>query len=82
MILELAFAPLFLLISFIISLIPQVPVANISDVTKFFDIIGTGLYFFGTDAFSFAIGSLIFWFGVDLGWGVIEWLYKKIPGVD
>ena len=82
MILELIFDVFFGLIYFLMNLLPSLPVQSVVDISAFINLLKTGLYFFGTNSFYLAIGSLIFWLGIDLGWGVIEWLYKKIPGVD
>lgn len=39
-------------------------------------------YFFPLDCLVVAITSFLSWYAILLTWGVVEWLYKKIPGVD
>lgn len=39
-------------------------------------------YYFGSSNLAYAIGSIVFWAGVQISWAVVEWLYKKIPGVN
>lgn len=46
------------------------------------DILGYGVYFMGFSTFNLVIGSIAFWFTVDIAWAVIEWIYIKIPGVN
>lgn len=82
MIIELSFAPLFLFFRFLISLIPSLSVANGSIGEGFYHFVGIGLYFVGTGNFLLIIGSVIFWTTLQLSWAVIEWIYKKIPGVS
>ena len=45
-------------------------------------IIGIGLLVFPIDVWAGVIGSVISWAGVHFVWAIIEWVYKKIPGVD
>lgn len=82
MLLELIFAPLFLFINFLIGLIPNFQTFN-SDVPQtFMDYVGYGLYFFGTTPFILVITCVLFWCGIELAWSIIEWIYRKIPGVS
>lgn len=39
-------------------------------------------YYFGSSNLAYAIGSIVFWAGVQISWAIIEWCYKKIPGVS
>lgn len=38
--------------------------------------------FIGVDMFLVAVGHTLFFFTAELMWSVVEWIYKKIPGVD
>lgn len=41
-----------------------------------------GAYFFPLDCLAVAISTFVLWYGVLISWSTIEWVYKKIPGVD
>lgn len=82
MILELVFAPLFMFGRFIISLIPNVDYSNGGVTGTFYEFLNIGLYFFGSAPFVMVISCVLVWTTVEISWSVIEWLYKKIPGVD
>lgn len=54
----------------------------VPDVTGFGEIVGYSLYFFPLDMLGIIIGNFIFWYSLQLIWAVIEWAYKKIPGIN
>ena len=81
MIVELLCTPIFLLIQFIISLLPvayEVP----DFLSATLDLLSKALYFFPADVFFIVIGNITTWHFIHLGWVSIEWVYKKIPGVN
>lgn len=81
LIIELLCTPIFLLIKFVISLLPafyEVP----DFLTATLDLLSKALYFFPADVFFVVIGNIMTWQFIHLGWISIEWVYKKIPGVD
>lgn len=41
-----------------------------------------GAYFFPLDCLAVAISTFIVWYGILISWSTIEWVYKKLPGVD
>ena len=82
MIIEGLLLPIFILIDYIITLIPKFQQFTGTVDAAFYSYIGLGLYFFGTLPFVLVISSVLFWSGVDLSWGIIEWIYKKIPGIN
>lgn len=41
-----------------------------------------GLSVFPLDVWVIVLGNIVFWLGVHLAGAVIEWIYKKIPGVS
>lgn len=45
-------------------------------------LISTGLKIFPTDVWVAVIANALFWIMCHFTWAVIEWVYKKIPGVD
>lgn len=82
MIIELLLLPIVGLLNLIVSLVPDIGYSTISVVEIFRNFIALGLYFFGTTPFVLVLGSVVFWSGVHFAWAIIEWVYKKIPGVD
>ena len=46
------------------------------------NVLSYGLMFFPIDVFVTVFGSIAFWMGAHLVWALVEWVYKKIPGVD
>lgn len=45
-------------------------------------LLGRALFFFPVDVWSVVIGSFLFWTGVHFVYAILEWIWKKIPGVD
>lgn len=41
-----------------------------------------GLGLFPSDVWLLCVGSGILWFWAHLNWKTLEWIYKKIPGVN
>lgn len=41
-----------------------------------------GLGIFPADVWTICIGNGVFWLAVQFVWAIIEWIYKKVPGVD
>ena len=85
MLLGLVLKPFFILINFFIGLlggfVGDIPFINHGfDVVV--DLIGYGVYFMGYSTFNLVISTIAFWLTLDMAWACIEWLYKKIPGVD
>lgn len=40
------------------------------------------LSFFPFEVWSVLISNILFWILIHIGWAIIEWIYKKIPGVS
>lgn len=81
MFLELLLNPIFLLLEGLLSFLPDsfnMP-GWISDAVS---LINKALIFFPSDVWGVVVGSVVFWIGFQMTWAIIEWLYKKIPGVD
>lgn len=81
MIVKLVFSPIFAIINFVISLLP----ANYSLPNFYQDsvsILSKGLAFFPSDVWIIVITNIFFWLYVQFSWSLVEWVYKKIPGVD
>ena len=82
MILELMFAPIFLVISGFIALIPDGVISLPNWLISFISVVKTGLSIFPPHVFTIVIANIAFWLVAHMTWAIIEWLYKKIPGVD
>jgi len=82
MILELMIAPIFIFIKFLVGLFPTITNESGAITKGFFDFLSMGFYFFGTAPFILVISSVLGWSLFEIGWSGIEWVYKKIPGVD
>lgn len=85
MLVSLMFKPFAIFINFLIGLLGGF-FGDYSFVCSGFgvilDLIGYGVYFMGSSTFQLCISTIGFWFTVDIVWACIEWIYKKIPGVD
>ena len=88
MLLELILTPIFALLQFLIGLIPEIPQNATHEagferyISYFLDIFSIGFVFFPFALFMFAISNVLFWLSLQMAWAVIEWIYKKIPGVN
>lgn len=81
MIIELLFSPIFSLIEIIINLLPNnIVIPNfISDTLELLKI---PLSIFPIDLWIVIITNVVLWYSAQLIWSIIEWVYKKIPGVN
>lgn len=76
-----------LIFSFILSLIHYLPNFDVTGVSfNWVDLLlqccGYLNSFIGLDIFLVAVGHSLFFWTAEAAWAVIEWIYKKIPGVD
>ena len=81
MIVKLICTPLFLLVKGLISFIPAgftLPDWGVS----LFAMIQKFLFFFPADVFVVILSYIISSVGMHSIWSIIEWVYKKIPGVN
>lgn len=81
MLLQLLLTPIFLLIGSLISFIPQgynVPAWG----SYFVSFVAKGLMFFPSSCFLIITANIMFWMSAHMVWAIIEWCYKKIPGVN
>lgn len=74
--------PVFALLDFVITLIPSLNTVAGTPIAGFYDLIGLGLYFFGTAPFVLVLMSVVTWSAAEFTWSIIEWVYIKIPGVN
>jgi len=81
MIIELMWKPFYVLLNLLISFIPvafQVPAWLLDTLV----LVRKGLSFFPDGVSHILFSNIIFWVTGMTLWGIIEWCYKKIPGVD
>jgi len=81
MIIELLCTPLFLLLNLIISLLPEGFVIP-SYITNTIEILKYPLSIFPIDLWILIISNVSFWYIAQVAWAIIEWVYKKIPGLN
>jgi len=72
---------LFAVNELIINMMPQIH-ALPNWLQDTINIIKVPLSIFPLDVWITVIGSVTMWYGLQFGWSVVEWIYKKIPGVD
>jgi len=80
-IIELLFAPIFSLLKFIISFLPS-GFSLPSWLSDSISVVSRGLIFFPVDVWKVLIGNILFWLYAQLVWAIIEWIYRKIPGIS
>lgn len=81
MITEGFFSCLFGIVYELISYIPEF-IVNIPDwFVETVKIIRIGLGIFPTDVFVICVGNGCFWLTAQFSYSILEWLWKKIPGV-
>lgn len=72
----------FIFVNFLINLLPYNVDTTTGSLSSFLDLLGFGIYVIGPGPFVLIIGSIITWFIIHISWAVIEWIYKKIPGIS
>jgi hypothetical protein len=85
MIIEMILTPIFRLLGLLIDRIPDMshidPLAG-HEVSGFIGMLAYGFYVFPVSLFLVFIGNILFWLSAQMIWAIIEWVYKKIPGVN
>lgn len=81
MIIELLVSPLFSLVEFIINLLPDGYVFP-SYISSTVQLLKIPLSIFPLDLWIIIISNVSFWYIAQLSWAGIEWVYRKIPGVN
>ena len=85
MILEFILTPIFWVLGFLVSLLPDLSFISFFDgfdFQPFLDLISPVFVIYPASLFILVISNVIFWTTVQFGWAVVEWFYKKIPGVN
>lgn len=73
---------LFGLVKAVIKLLPASIFTLPQWFTDFSSLVSIGLSFFPSDVFYVAIGNIAIWVLLHITWAVIEWIYKKFPGIN
>lgn len=73
---------LFGLVKIVIKLLPASIFSMPKWFTEFSSMVSAGLSFFPSDVFYVAIGNIAIWVLLHITWAVIEWIYKKVPGIS
>lgn len=81
MIIKLLLEPIFFLIESIIYFIPEG--ASIPSWLSFtVDILKYPMSIFPADVWILMISNVSFWYMAQMTWAIVEWIIKKIPGVN
>lgn len=80
MLVALFMKPFWILIMFLIGLIPSMSV-SLPGFNALLNIVGYGNAIIGTGFTLTILSNIVFWLVVQMTWAIIEWLYKKIPGI-
>lgn len=81
MIVEVVLGVLMDCVNWIIAFLPSIESLP-SWVTDTITLISFGLQIFPVDVWIVLLIHLVLWTGGSYIWAVVEWVYKKIPGVD
>jgi len=85
MIIEFLLNPFFWFVEFLFNLLPDMshidPLSDF-DISVFIYILSYGFYIFPFSLFMIFVSNILFWKSTQLTWAIIEWIYKKIPGVN
>lgn len=82
MIIEAIIDMIFLPLQGLINLLPNVSSPPTPPIETALEIVSYSAYFFPMGVFVFLINNFLFWYTALLTWAIIEWTYKKIPGVS
>ena len=81
MIVEAIFSVIFSVINFFLGFIKGVfDLPNWMVYTV--DLLSKGMMFFPIEVWTIIIANVVFWLVATYSWSLIEWIYKKIPGVN
>lgn len=70
------------LVIFVVSLIPDNTFSFVLHNNSAVEVLGYALFFFPRDLWIFILSDIVFLMGFTTTYVIIEWVYKKIPGVD
>lgn len=81
MITALVFGAIFAAVNALVMLLPNGATRSIP-IADLFSLLELGFAVFPWDLFAFCVSNVVFWLGLQMTWAIIEWIYKKIPGVN
>ena len=82
MITEAILSNLFLIAKFLIGLLPEALVDAFEGTTALGTVLAYALIYFPMDIWIFGLGAIISMMTITLVYAILEWVWKKIPGVD
>lgn len=77
---NLLLTPFKLLLEFILSLLPDTP-STAGSLVNVIVFLKKGLWFFDYDLFCTYITCILAFVTLQFAWSIVEWIYKKIPGI-
>lgn len=72
-------AGVFAFVAYIVSLIPNIDVGNVVNISNV--LLKYGLALLPAECWSTFLATIIAFNGYQFTWAIIEWTYKKIPGI-
>lgn len=82
MIVELFLTPIFSLLKGFFAFINNEGLDLPTWIDDTLKLIAKGMMFFPVDVYVIVIANIALWLTIQFGWAIIEWLYKKIPGIN
>lgn len=82
MIIEGLFNLFFGIVDLVLDLLPDFNIDLGGGFEAFMELLSYALYFFPSDLWTAIIVNVVIWLFGAITWSIIEWIYKKIPGVD
>jgi hypothetical protein len=82
MIIEFLLDMIFNVVSLVLNLFPALPSFDVAGLSGFLDLLSKSAVFVPYDTFLSCMATWFAFYNVELFWSIIEWVYKKIPGVD
>ena len=81
MLIEIILYPLRVLMDIAVNFLPS-DTLEVFINSEFMKLLAFGVRLIGPDNFMLFLGSITFWLAIQYGWAILEWIYKKIPGVS
>lgn len=82
MIIELILVPIKFVLTGILNIINTSSLSLPTWANDMANLLNKALMFFPPEVFVITILNISFWITVQFAWAIIEWIYKKIPGVN
>lgn len=70
------------LVFWVMNLLPDFTPTAVVNISDSIALMAPVLSIFPLDLFKFIFNNGLFWMGIQLSWSIVEWVYKKIPGVS